>query len=170
MIIFFIILFIFTFILNSKIKIEIYFASSNSKNVYNISIIYFKKLKTFYKDDIKKLLLQQKLKGRNIKKEDFQGLNIILKYANFEKLIIAINLGLVTLIPTILAVPILATCFSYLFAFLNLNVSKNHVFTVLPIYNKLHFSSKFHCIVSFKIAHIIYIIIKLFFERRKKNE
>ncbi len=168
----FIILIIFVF---SKIKLEIYFSFSNFDYMYSIGLIYFVKIKTLYKSDIEKYVIHQKRKKKinNSKKKksklQINEMKTILKYVDFEKLIVEFNSGFISLLPTVFSIPVISTILSSIYTILNIKYDENHVFCVKPVYDKLNISGKIHCIVSMKIAHIIYVLLILAFERRKKN-
>ncbi len=170
MIIFCVIICILIFILLSKLKVEIYFSSANLEFNYNIRIIYFKKIKTFDKDSIEKYIAKRKKTASlQNKKKNSSNIKFILKYLNIEKLIIEFYSGLISIMPSVLSIPIISIIISSIYTFLNVNYDKNHYFKVKPIYNNLKISTKIHCIVSMKIAHIIYILFKLSFERGERN-
>lgn len=170
MIIFLLIISILILFLISKIKLEIYFAFSNFDYVYSISLIYYKKIKTFHKNDIKKRMINKSKKlKKNESNEKFKIAKTFLKYIDFEKLIIEFNIGLINVLPTVFSIPIISTILSSIYTIIDIKYDRNHMFYVKPVYNKLNLSGKIHCIASMKIAHIIYILLKLAFERRKKN-
>lgn len=169
MIIFYVICFLMV-ILFSKIKIEVYFSSKNLEFNYTIGIIYFKKIKSFDKDAVEKYINKKhKTASKQNKKTKFSNVKFILRYLNIEKLVIEFYSGFIDIMPTVFSIPIISIIISSIYMYLNINYDKKHYFKVKPIYNDLKISSKIHCIVSVKIAHIIYILLRLTFERRKEN-
>ncbi|MBQ9267874.1 MAG: hypothetical protein IJ217_06345 [Clostridia bacterium] len=179
MIIFLIVLIVIGLVLHSKVKFEIFFSFSNLDYHYCISVIYFKKLKTFYREDIEKW--RRKRKEKRAKKHGSQAQNgfwksgkkvfpFLQKYLHFEKLIVDMRCGLIGVLPSVFSIPVLSTGLAYIYAFFKIPYSKNCHFSVLPAYDKFELTSKLHCIVSLKMVHIIFIIILFYRERRKKNE
>lgn len=182
MIIFLFILLIIVLFLNSKIKVEVFFNFSIPKEHklewdvnYTIGIIYFKKMKTFYKEDIDKWRKRRRERSSNpssrnsIVKNYLSYFNKFISFFKFEKLIVRSGCGLISAIPTVYSVTALSLFLSYIFSHYKIIYSKNCNFTVKPSFNRLELYSKIHCILSTKIVNIIYIVFIIWSERRKKN-
>lgn len=190
MTIFLFILLIILMILVSSVKFKIYFSQLGLEYYYKIDIYYFINICSLDKNDIKKMAKNEKIKkiyenkfkkeGENTKdiikgflKKPSKKAKRIISYINIEKLIINIKIGLIDILPTIFAIPILSTIISFLMKIIlnNTDIRKymnnthcrrknkrNYVFYITPIYNKAYMETKISCIIKIKIAHIIYII------------
>lgn len=86
----------------------------------------------------------------------------------FKEILIDINIGLIDIMPTIYAIPIISTIITMIIASKSEDV-KNFKFEIKPIYNRLCFNFKLSSIVKIKLAHIIYMILMIFMEGDKKH-
>lgn len=182
MIIFLLILLLIVIFLNSKIKFEINFClgqcgvnRAHYDYNYGISIIFFKKLKTFCRDEVDLWLKNRRNRRGTLNNKNGRGkkyleyINKYVKYFAFEKMITYVRSGLISTIPTTFAVPIISTFLAYIYSKYKIHYSKNCYFLVEPSYEKLELSVKVQSIISIKIVNIIYILFKVLSERRKKN-
>ncbi len=156
-ILFLLILFV-VFVLFFKIKFELNIYIINFNYKFNISILYFKK----------------QIKGKNLLKNKKPNTNIrlfkkLLKYIKIDELSININSGLIDVVLTSIFVSILASIISIIFLHLKIPCNKRIKYSVIPVYDRLLFDAKLHCIFSVRIVNIIYILISLFIERRNNN-
>ncbi len=164
MIILLLLFILIAFFLHSKIKLEIFFSSVGLDYHFNVSIIYFKRVKTFYKKEIQVFLEENKNKKMKLSLKEVKE---ILEYLSFETVTVDVQSGLIEVLPTIFSVPIIATFLSVIYSILNV---QNPSFSVKPVYNQLHFSSKIHVLFSIKIFNLIYLIFKILLGRIQKNK
>lgn len=92
MIIFLIILLIVVFILISEIKFNINFTVVNHRYNYKIDVIWFIKLKTFFRENAK--LIQTKKKNSRKEKEYIARIPEILKKFEYDKFNLKVKIGL----------------------------------------------------------------------------
>ena len=151
-------------ILNLKIKIKI------QAYLNNLDFNYILSTKLFGKEIIINKISNTLLKkaNKNSRKVNINKLAEHRKFFKIEKIDINTKLGLIDIFPTIYGIPLISTFYAFLFNYLKISFDENHRFNVRAVYNKLEISSKLSCILSIKIAHIIYIIILLKCERSKK--
>lgn len=180
MIIFLCVVLLFVLFLNSKLKLDVVFSYANIEHTvhrydYRISIIYFKKIKSFSRKDIniwiknrrKKKGISNNNRRRSIKYLKF--LNNYIKFFEFEKITTYVRSGLISVIPTSFSVPIISTLLAFVYSKYNICLNNNCNFLVEPSYNKLELTVDVNSIISIKIVNIIYILLKIWIERRNKN-
>ena len=165
--------------LYSNLKFEIDFSFGNMKDSilhydydYSISIIYFKKLKTYSRKKIKELL--KKRRNNNSSKMTttqiyFNFFKSYFRFLFFDNLTTKINIGLLSVITTIYAVPAISTFLSIIYSKYLLKNSNNCSFVVEPVFGKFELLASIHGIISIRIVNIIYILFKIWIERRNKN-
>ena len=167
MIIFLLFVLVILLFLFSKVKIMVTFNSHNLVFNYSISFLYFKKIFTFNRPKIKKHFLKRE---GNIKKE-IKTKNFInfIDLFTIEKLRINIKGGLFGTLQTVFFISIISTIISILFNKLHLTIDDNHSYKIDSLFDKFEISLNFESILSIKIVHIIYILLRLFFERGKND-
>lgn len=87
---------------------------------------------------------------------------------SFKEISFYIKIGLIDIMPTIYAIPIISTIVTMIVASKSEDVKK-FTFKIEPVYDKLCLNLKLSSIVKIKLAHIIYMILMIFMEGVKKH-
>lgn len=153
MIILLLLIILLLIVLLTRIKIQMFLSINNLDYYYCFNIFIYKILiLKIDKKDVKIFGNKNKQKIKNNKKRKNIKSFKIIKNIKFENLFINAKVGLIEIMPTVFAVPVISTLAANICAILKI---KKFNYKIIPDFNKLTFQTKMDLQISFRIIDLL---------------
>lgn len=179
MLVFFIIIFLIIFILESSIRIKVEnfnisnYEKAGKKLKLLLQIVLFKKIVIFSiklnTANMKKIYSKEKI-DKEKAKSFFKIIKLERKHIKIKDMHLYIKIGAGNVILTAYIVSIISTILSYILPkYIEGRLDRNY-FKILPIYeDEIKYNVSLNCIISIKTVHIIHIIYLILVKRRDEK-